>query len=136
MRILVTGATGHQGGATISALLSTPYTPTIYAVTRSTDSPRAQSFAARGCLLLEGDSAQNPASLFQKAGHLDAASLVTSADMKDHAAELAGAKHFIDAALAAGCPHLVFTSVDRGGAKSDRTATPVPHFASKHLIEG
>lgn len=45
-------------------------------------------------------------------------------------------KALIDAALLHGnVEHFVFTSVDRGGAKSSTNPTPVPHFISKHHVE-
>ena len=42
----------------------------------------------------------------------------------------------MDAAVANGVSHFVYSSVDRGGPeKSDTDATNVPHFASKYRIE-
>lgn len=41
----------------------------------------------------------------------------------------------VDAALENDVKFFVYTSVDRGGAKSDQTPTIVPHFISKHNIE-
>ena len=45
--ILVTGATGKQGGALIAALLSHNAPFTILAVTRNPESPSAQKLAAK-----------------------------------------------------------------------------------------
>ena len=48
-KILITSATGHQGSALIRALLSSPTSGSayhIYAVTRSTTSPKAVALAA------------------------------------------------------------------------------------------
>ena len=45
-------------------------------------------------------------------------------------------KALIDAALANGVHHFVYSSVDRGGeARSFDNPTPVPYWASKHAIE-
>jgi uncharacterized protein YbjT (DUF2867 family) len=44
-------------------------------------------------------------------------------------------KALVDAALSNGVKHFVYSSVDRGGAKSDHDPTDVPHFASKHRVE-
>lgn len=49
-------------------------------------------------------------------------------------------KALVDAALAHGVEHFVYTSVDRHGADSDSTDTDIPHFVhkahvEKHLIE-
>lgn len=41
----------------------------------------------------------------------------------------------VDAALANGVEHFVYTSIDRGGPKSDNNPTSVPHFATKHTVE-
>jgi uncharacterized protein YbjT (DUF2867 family) len=58
--ILVTGATGKQGGAVVQALLASPRRSdfTIYALTRSIDSPSAKRLAAKGeniIKLVQGD---------------------------------------------------------------------------------
>ncbi|PVH69703.1 NAD(P)-binding protein [Cadophora sp. DSE1049] len=44
-------------------------------------------------------------------------------------------KGLIDAALKNGIKMFVYSSVDRGGSKSDNNPTSVPHFISKHKIE-
>lgn len=44
-------------------------------------------------------------------------------------------KALLDAALANGVKHFVYTSADRGGEKSDNDPTDVPHFISKYDIE-
>ena len=44
-------------------------------------------------------------------------------------------KALVDAAIAYGTKHFVYSSVDRGGDKSIDTPTDVPHFISKHNIE-
>ncbi len=44
-------------------------------------------------------------------------------------------KALVDAAIAHGTKHFVYSSVDRGGSKSIDTPTNVPHFISKHNIE-
>lgn len=44
-------------------------------------------------------------------------------------------KGLIDAALRYGIKHFVYSSVDRGGPRSDNDPTDIPHFISKHNIE-
>lgn len=44
-------------------------------------------------------------------------------------------KALIDAAITNGVKHFVYSSVDRGGSRSDTDPTNVPHFISKHNIE-
>lgn len=57
--ILVIGATGKQGGAVVQALLESPRRNdfTIYALTRSVDSPSAKRLAAKAgnIKLVQGD---------------------------------------------------------------------------------
>jgi uncharacterized protein YbjT (DUF2867 family) len=49
--------------------------------------------------------------------------------------ELAQGKALIDSAIKHGVKHFVYSSVDRGGAKSIDNPTNIPHFVSKHHIE-
>jgi uncharacterized protein YbjT (DUF2867 family) len=55
--ILVTGATGKQGGAVINALLSSPSAKdfTILAVTRNAESGSARKLVERGVKIVQGD---------------------------------------------------------------------------------
>lgn len=143
-RILVTGATGKQGGALINALLSSPSASSldIFAVTRNTSSPASQALAARKITLIQGDIATSSTEIFSKlptGPPLTAAFLVTTPAMPSlfgpaAPSEEAQAKPFITAASAAGVKHLVFTSVDRG-ANADTDPTEIAHFASKFRIE-
>lgn len=61
--ILVTGATGKQGGAVIDALLEseTGSTYRIVAVTRNAASSKAKSLASRGVIVIQGDLNDVPA---------------------------------------------------------------------------
>jgi len=44
-------------------------------------------------------------------------------------------KALVDASLKHGVKHFVYSSVDRGGSRSDKDPTNIPHFISKHNIE-
>jgi uncharacterized protein YbjT (DUF2867 family) len=70
-RILVTGATGKQGGACLSALLARPGAYELYALTRSARSPAAQKLAARGVRIVEGNMDAPGAVLAQVPAPLD-----------------------------------------------------------------
>lgn len=61
--LLITGATGKQGGATINALVAASALAThqILAVTRSPDSGAAQKLAGRGITVVQGDLNDVPA---------------------------------------------------------------------------
>lgn len=134
-QILVVGATGQQGSSTIAALnqFSSPaHTPNILALTRSSTSPKAQALLAKfpNITLVEGDS-RVPKDLFKAHSRIDAIFLVTvPPEDEEQSIDL------IDTAVAHGVPHIVFSSVDRGGENASwENPTGVPHFAAKHRIE-
>lgn len=52
-----------------------------------------------------------------------------------HKTEEVQGKALIDVSLKNGVKHFVYSSVDRGGSKSDDNPTDVPHFISKHKVE-
>ncbi|KAI0016111.1 hypothetical protein F4780DRAFT_783539 [Xylariomycetidae sp. FL0641] len=143
--ILVTGATGKQGGAVIDALLQNPDTSgfTILAVTRSPSSSAAQTLAARSpqIKLIEGDLDDVP-SIFARAQQIAPVWGVYSVQVSmgkgvTKASEIAQGRALIDAALRSGTvAAFVYSSVERGGdAASWANATPIPHFQSKYEIE-
>lgn len=133
-KILIVGATGKQGTATIAALASLPtQTPPvqILALTRSAASPQAQALQNRyPVTIVEGD-VSNPSALF--ASHPDITSIfLITVPPNDEAQALP----LIDAAIAHGIPHIVFSSVDRGGDEASWVRpTTIPHFAAKRAIE-
>ncbi|KAL9061586.1 MAG: hypothetical protein Q9162_000118 [Coniocarpon cinnabarinum] len=140
--ILVTGATGKQGGAVIDALLASPRASnfTILGVTRDPNSAGAQKLAAKSPLIkvVKGDYADLPA-LFRSAtavGGQPVWGVFSVQTAEKPALEEKQGKGLIDEALANNVEHFVYTSVDRGGnEKSWENPTDVPHFQSKHNIE-
>lgn len=66
--LLITGATGKQGGAVIDGLLAQDADVEILAVTRNTQSPAAQKLAQKSdkVKLVQGDL-NNPAGIFENA---------------------------------------------------------------------
>ncbi|KAL0943827.1 NmrA-like family protein [Colletotrichum truncatum] len=132
-KILVVGATGRTGSATIAALASHPNPPpSILALTRSPSSRKSQSLLSShpSITLVEGDAA-SPDPIFASHKDISAIYLVTVPPGDE-----AQATPLIDAAIAHGVPHIVFSSVDRGGDETSWTnPTPVPHFAAKHRVE-
>lgn len=137
--ILVTGATGRQGGAVIKALSNTDFE--ILALTRNPSSPSAQKLASSSpkVRLVEGDL-DNPDAVFRNAAAATSNPIwgVYSVQAKpagDISIEETQGKSLIDASLAAGVQFFVYSSVDRGGAKSSETPTDVPHWVTKHNVE-
>ncbi|MCJ1431287.1 hypothetical protein MMC27_000638 [Xylographa pallens] len=132
--ILITGATGKQGGAVIAALLAAQSSQPMHiiGVTRSKASRGAQSLAQKpNVSLVEGDL-DDPTAIFQQTGPVWG---VFSVQLNTDAEERQG-KALIDAAAAHGVGHFVYTSGDRGGPiKSPIDPTTVKNFAAKYNIE-
>ena len=134
--LLITGATGKQGGAVISALLASSANPhfNIFALTRNANSPRAQSLARQNINLVEGDLDDVPA-IFRKLPQSIHGVFSVQTPLKPKIEEQQG-KALVDAAAAHGVHHFIYTSADRGGPElSDRDGTVVAHFRSKFNIE-
>ena len=125
-KILVTGATGTQGGAVARLLLERGHA--IRAVTRKPDSPAAQALAARGVEIAAGDLTDRAAMDAAVRG-VDAVFSVGTPFEAGMAAETRQGITVADAAKAAGA-FLVYTSV----ANADRQ-TKIPHFDSKYEVE-
>ncbi|MCF6475593.1 NmrA/HSCARG family protein [Nonomuraea sp. MG754425] len=124
--ILVTGATGRQGGATAAHLL-TAGRP-VRALVRDPGSPAARTLKAQGAELHIGNL-DDPGSLAAAAAGAHGIFGVTPDD-DDIEREVRRGRDLADAAAAAGVSHFVFASV--GGA--DRS-TGIPYWESKWQIE-
>lgn len=144
--LLITGATGQQGGAVVKALANNPAF-TLLAVTRNASSPSAQKLLTRASnlKLVQGDQDDVPA-LFKTAKSVAPGSSiwgVFSVQVSQGAAggsttesEIRQGKAMVKGSLEAGVKHFVYSSVERGGdEKSWENPTPIPHFASKYELE-
>ncbi|KAH7222545.1 uncharacterized protein BKA55DRAFT_584675 [Fusarium redolens] len=137
--ILIVGATGQQGKATIHALYKALNEPSqqqdirILALTRSIASPKAQALQTEypSITLVQGDI-QKPQSIFELHPNISSIFIVTVPPNDE-----AQALPLIEAATAhLSVDHIVFSSVDRGGDEvSWSQPTEIPHFAAKHRIE-
>lgn len=110
--ILVTGATGAQGGATARALLAEQFRVRI--LTRNPEAPAALALVAAGAEAVVGDM-EDAASL---ARAVAGASGVFSVQVPDAAGTDSERRHgfaLIEAAKAAGVTHFVHTSVCEAG---------------------
>lgn len=145
--ILVTGATGKQGGATIDALLSSPTVSsdfTILALTRSPDSASAKKLLSRSenIKIVAGDLNNVPA-VFETAKALHpniwgvfSVQVPVMKFFGPHSTEESDqGKALVDSALTHGVRQFVYVSVDRHGDESINNPTEVPHFITKHEIE-
>ncbi len=124
--ILVTGATGKQGGAIARGLLARGHT--VRAFTRKADGAAAQSLAAAGAQLVVG-ALEDRASLDRAAAGADAIFSMGTPFEQGPEVEVQQGINVADAAKAAGA-YLVYTSV----GSADR-ATGIPHFDSKYRVE-
>lgn len=130
--VLVLGATGGQGGAVASALLSAGRP--VRALVRDPGSDRAGRLAAAGAELAGGDFT-DPAALAAAMRGVGAAFALTTpfesgTPESGTAAELEQGRAIIDAATGAELPFLLFSSV--AGALGH---SGVPHFDSKAAVE-
>ncbi|EED18341.1 nucleoside-diphosphate-sugar epimerase family protein [Talaromyces stipitatus ATCC 10500] len=138
--VLITGATGKQGGALIRSLILRKAPFEILAVTRNPTSASAQKLAnlSPNIKLVEGDLG-NPGVIFQNAQRLTA-SLIwgvysVQAAIGNNAEESQG-KALIDESIKQKVKFFVYSSVDRGGKdRSFTNPTNIPHFIKKHNIE-
>jgi uncharacterized protein YbjT (DUF2867 family) len=127
--VLITGATGKQGGATARRLLAEGRP--VRALVRDTTAPSAAALAAAGAQLMRGDF-DDPASLppaLDGAAAVFAIPPVTYGPAgPDTDLEVARGRALIDAAAAAGVEQVVFSTV----ATASNTS---PMWAAKARIE-
>jgi uncharacterized protein YbjT (DUF2867 family) len=138
--ILVVGATGQQGSATVDALLALPSTSPalhIVALTRNPESAKAKALVAAhpGIVSLVGGDLKDAAAVFASSdlapGGVDALYLFTMPGTPEDTIGRA----WVDAALAHGVKQIVLSTVDRGGPDSWEKQTGVKHFDQKRDVE-
>jgi uncharacterized protein YbjT (DUF2867 family) len=125
--ILVTGATGQQGGAVAHALLSRGHR--VKALTRKPDSDTARQLASAGADIVVGDLG-DAASIVKAASGIGTMYLMGNSYEAGVEEETRQGIIAADAAKAAGVGHLIYSSV----ADADKK-TGIPHFESKYLVE-
>jgi len=126
LSVVVTGATGKQGGAVVRGLLERGHK--VRAITRNTDSPQAMELAKAGVTLVRA-SLEDTAALTKALEGATSLFAMTTPFESGTEAETRQGISAADAAKAAGV-HLVFTSVG-----SANRQTGVPHFDSKYEVE-
>ncbi|MFG2721989.1 NmrA/HSCARG family protein [Streptomyces sp. NPDC048416] len=126
--IVVTGATGRQGGATARALLSRGRT--VHALVRDPGKPAALALKEAGAVLVQGDLDEYASIERALRRAYGVFSVQTFTGPGGLAGEVRQGRAVADAAARAGVAHFVYSSVD--GA--DRPGE-VEHFASKGEIE-
>jgi uncharacterized protein YbjT (DUF2867 family) len=125
--ILVTGATGKQGGAVARELLSHGYK--VRAMTRKPAGPESRALAALGAEIVQADLDQ-PATLDEAlAGVWGVFAVQNTWEAGVEREELQG-KRFAEMAKNEGVEHFVYSSV---GSAHRRTG--IPHFDNKARVE-
>jgi uncharacterized protein YbjT (DUF2867 family) len=127
LSVLVSGATGQQGGALARILLGRGHR--VRAFVRRPDSFEAEELERLGAELAEGDF-EEPSSIEAAARGMDALYIVATPFEAGMEAETRHGIAAADAAKAAGVEHLVYSSV----ADADKD-TGIPHFDSKREVE-
>ncbi|KAK8159777.1 NmrA-like family protein [Phyllosticta citrichinensis] len=140
--ILVTGATGKQGGATLKALLQSNGDFQLIAVTRDANSASAQKLLglSNKVKVVQGNldnSTQLLLDAQKTAGQpiwgVFSVQVSMGPDQSVETEEKQG-KALVDAAIAADVKHFVYSSIDRG-VNGENDPTNIPHFTSKFNIE-
>jgi len=125
--VLITGATGKQGGAVARHLTGKGFA--IRAMTRNADSPAAKALAAAGADVVQGDL-DDTASLEAALKGVWGAFAVQNTWEAGVEGEEEQGKRFATAARKVGVQHFVYSSV---GSAHRRTG--IPHFDNKWRVE-
>jgi uncharacterized protein YbjT (DUF2867 family) len=127
LNVLVTGATGKQGGHLVRELLARGHS--VRALTRKPDSPAAAALAKRGVTIVTGDF-EDQKGLERAARGVDTVFAMSTPYERGANTETREGINILRAAATVGVTHLVYTSV----AGADR-ASGIPHFDSKFEVE-
>jgi uncharacterized protein YbjT (DUF2867 family) len=125
--ILITGVTGHQGGAVAQALQGAGFS--LRGLTRTPDGERAAALARHGVDVVQGDLDDEASLRRALAGAWGVFGVQTAMEAGVEREEAQG-KRLATLAREAGVEHYVYTSV---GSAHERTG--IPHFDNKWRIE-
>jgi uncharacterized protein YbjT (DUF2867 family) len=125
--VLVTGATGKQGGHLVNELLSRGHS--VRALTRKPESPAAAALAERGVTIVPGNF-DDEGSLERAARGVDTVFAMSTPFEGGSKTETAEGINLVRAASRLRVKHFVYSSV----AGADR-ASGIPHFDSKFEVE-
>jgi uncharacterized protein YbjT (DUF2867 family) len=126
-KILVTGATGQQGGSLARLLLQKKHK--VYALTRNTQSSAAQDLRNKGANVVKGDLDDSD-SLERAVKDVESIFLMGTPFEDGTEGETRRGKLMADIAKENKVEHLVYSSV----ANADKN-TGIPHFESKYTVE-
>jgi NAD(P)H dehydrogenase (quinone) len=121
--ILITGATGNLGKATLEFLLKKVPASSVAAMARQPE--KLASFKSLGVDIRQGDY-KDPASLLSAFAGIDTLFLVSSSDLTDRSTQHINA---VNAAKQAGVKHIVFTSFQR----NMDSGSPIQFLAQSYI---
>ncbi|NKE37084.1 NmrA/HSCARG family protein [Natronococcus sp. JC468] len=127
--VLVTGATGNQGGAVVEHLLESESEFDVRGLTRDASGETAQELSERGVTMVEGDL-DDKESLEPHVAEVDAVFAVTNFWIQGYDAQVQQGKNIADVSSEAGVEHFVLS-----GVGSHWEDTGVPHFDSAQEID-
>ncbi|MFC1748928.1 NmrA/HSCARG family protein [Pseudomonadota bacterium] len=127
LTVLVTGATGNQGGAVAKALINNKHN--VIALTRNPKSVAAIELAKLGAEVVTG-SLEAPLQLADTLKRVDTLFLMGGPMETSVEQEIAQGLAIVDVAKSANVGHLVYSSV----ANANKN-TGIPHFESKYKVE-
>jgi|SRR5262245_34051971 len=125
--VLITGATGKQGGATLRALAGKPFK--IRAMTRHPESDAAKRASGLGAEIVQGDL-NDPGSVERALKGMWGVYAVQNTWEAGVELEEEQGKRFAELARKAGVQHFVYSSVG-----SAHRQTGIPHFENKYRVE-
>ncbi|GAB3040971.1 NmrA/HSCARG family protein [Natronobiforma cellulositropha] len=128
-RVLVTGATGNQGGAVVDHLLESDAAFDVRGLTRDASSEAAAALETRGVTMVEGDL-DEPETLSEPFEGVDAVFAVTDFWANGYEAQVAQGRHLAETASEADVEQFVLS-----GVGSHERETGIPHFDSAWEIE-
>lgn len=125
-KILVTGTTGHLGGAVANFLLKKTSPANIVALVRDTNSDKAKELKAKGIETRQGDY-NDQSSLVKAFEGIDKLYFVSGNDVvnrnKQH-------ENVVNAAKEAGVKHILYTSIPR---KNETDSSPIAMITDSHI---
>jgi len=144
--ILVTGATGKQGGSVVDALVASPKTSDyiILAVSRDAHGAGAQKLVKKANnIRIVGGNLDDVPGLFDEAKKVAGQDIwgvysvqVSMGPGVTFEGEIKQGNALIDESVKRGVKQFVYSSVERGGDETSwNNPTPIEHFKSKHQIE-
>ncbi|KAL4899368.1 hypothetical protein BDW74DRAFT_115790 [Aspergillus multicolor] len=137
--IVVVGATGQQGGSVISAILSSPTLSNEYTIrgtTRDPKKPAAQDLINKGVEIVPADinDLSSLVAAFSGASIIFANNItIYDGHTKEH--EISQGRAMADAAVAAGVPAIIYSTLPHAGDISDGKLRHMGHFDGKAEVE-